>query len=380
MFKFKKQIFLFSIIFSFFLFNISTYAQTSLNYTPLAAIPSPSGTGNVGSTDLATYFSQMYQLGVGVATALAVLMVIWGGVEYITTDAIGGKEEGKQKIQNAILGLLLALGSYLILQTINPALLNTNLNITPVTTKGSSAPAVSSATLGGNTDAWANWNDKDQENFNAAYAAMNSGTLFNDLTADQQAAIYKEQLDQSAQNVYNTPSLNVFSSGSIAKDSLSGLTFPPSSGVTNDQVLNMINQSGILNGPIPSDAAQFFPGGVPTAQGYANLLASIAKSESGFNPNDNIVAQKKDGSSSFVSEGLFSLSNNDPAVVALARQQGVPISINSAGQPIVPDSFLANPQNNTQASINILKNQIQNSKSITGGSNTGYWGPLRRGE
>ena len=197
--KNKKHILLFSITFSFFLFAVSTYAQTPtpLGYVPLASIPSPSGTGNVGSTDLATYFSQMYQLGVGIATALAVLMVIWGGVEYITTDAIGGKEEGKEKVQNAILGLLLALGSYLILQTINPAFLNTNLGITPITTTGAKAPTVSSAT-GGNLNAWlqSNWNSTDQENYDAALRAKSNGWVLSD---PQQAALDKFNNNQNLQ-------------------------------------------------------------------------------------------------------------------------------------------------------------------------------------
>ena len=201
--KNKKHILLFSITFSFFLFAVSTYAQTPtpLGYVPLASIPSPSGTGNVGSTDLATYFSQMYQLGVGIATALAVLMVIWGGVEYITTDAIGGKEEGKEKVQNAILGLLLALGSYLILQTINPAFLNTNLGITPITTTGAKAPTVSSAT-GGNLNAWlqSNWNSTDQENYDAALRAKSNGWVLSD---PQQAALDKASINQTMQEQMN---------------------------------------------------------------------------------------------------------------------------------------------------------------------------------
>ncbi|MEI6850263.1 MAG: hypothetical protein WCK29_04460, partial [archaeon] len=124
----RKSISLLLISFYFFLISLTAYAADSVTatYTPLAPIQNNGTTIGASNTDIGTYFSQMYQLGVGIATALAVLMVIWGGVEYVTTDAIGGKEEGKERIQNAILGLLLALGSYLILKTINPALLNTN--------------------------------------------------------------------------------------------------------------------------------------------------------------------------------------------------------------------------------------------------------------
>ena len=212
----------------------SNTSAKDINYTPLASIPSTNGTGDIGSSpDIGTYFNQMYQLGVGVATALAVLMVIWGGVEYITTDAIGGKEEGKQKVQNAILGLLLALGSYLILQTINPALLNTNLNITKIKTTGAKAPVVSQ---GGVTNAWAgNWTTSDQKNFDDAYAAMNKGTSFNDLTPDQQAAFYKEQSNQSNQNKIN----NELSIGNPVSSDASSKTIAANSSKTSDMGWSM---------------------------------------------------------------------------------------------------------------------------------------------
>ena len=140
--KNKKKIFVicFSFFLSFFLFTLFVHAAdtqvANAKYVPLAPIYTPDNVQVGAQGDIGSYFSEMYQLGVGIATALAVLMVIWGGVEYVTTDAIGGKEEGKQKVQNAILGLLLALGSYLILQTINPKLLETNLTIDKIDTAG----------------------------------------------------------------------------------------------------------------------------------------------------------------------------------------------------------------------------------------------------
>jgi len=57
------------------------------------------------------------------AGIFAVFMIIWGGFEYVSTDAISGKSAGKEKIEGALWGLGLALGSYLILNTINPELL-----------------------------------------------------------------------------------------------------------------------------------------------------------------------------------------------------------------------------------------------------------------
>jgi hypothetical protein len=78
---------------------------------------------------LGTYLNTLYKMGIIVATLLAVIMITFGGLKYASTDAIGGKSEGKEMIRQALLGLLLAFMSYLILYQINPKLLNSDLNI-----------------------------------------------------------------------------------------------------------------------------------------------------------------------------------------------------------------------------------------------------------
>jgi 3D (Asp-Asp-Asp) domain-containing protein len=104
--------------------------------TPLPGIEDTPGSGKVTINDqyLEKYFKQLYKMGIMIATGLAVLMIMWGGVEYMTTDAMGGKEEGKEKIQSAVMGLLLALGSFIILRTIDPNLVNVNVVIDRVDT------------------------------------------------------------------------------------------------------------------------------------------------------------------------------------------------------------------------------------------------------
>jgi hypothetical protein len=52
----------------------------------------------------------------------------------MTSELVSGKQAGKQRILNAILGLVLALGSYAILNTLNPDLLNVSLSNLPVAT------------------------------------------------------------------------------------------------------------------------------------------------------------------------------------------------------------------------------------------------------
>jgi membrane-bound lytic murein transglycosylase B len=55
-------------------------------------------------------------------------MIVMGGIEYMTTELISSKEAGKERIRNAIFGLLLALGAWTILNTINPNILKSDLS------------------------------------------------------------------------------------------------------------------------------------------------------------------------------------------------------------------------------------------------------------
>ena len=56
-------------------------------------------------------------------------MIIWGGLEYATQDVPGAKGAGKEKILNAIFGLVLVLSPVLVFSIINPRILNLSLNL-----------------------------------------------------------------------------------------------------------------------------------------------------------------------------------------------------------------------------------------------------------
>lgn len=101
-------------------------------YTLLAPLPFADEKGQV---TIDSYIPGIFNLAIGIAGVLAVLMIIIGGVEYMTTDAIQGKTEGKERIKNALWGLLLALVSYILLYTINPKLTVFDLNVNTITTQ-----------------------------------------------------------------------------------------------------------------------------------------------------------------------------------------------------------------------------------------------------
>jgi hypothetical protein len=85
-------------------------------------------------SNIGDYFSKIFLLAIGLCGALAVIMIIISGVQYMGNDSIFGKTEAKSKILASVLGLLIALGSYALLNTINPDLLGGGgVNIAQVT-------------------------------------------------------------------------------------------------------------------------------------------------------------------------------------------------------------------------------------------------------
>ena len=133
-------------------------AKTETNYYPLAPLP---GVGETCTPDksnpakticiktaadctdpknctpsagFGNYLNVMINLFIGLCAVLAMIMIIMGGIQYMTSELISGKEAGKEQIIHAILGLLLAVGAWALLNTINPDLLKISLgDVKPVT-------------------------------------------------------------------------------------------------------------------------------------------------------------------------------------------------------------------------------------------------------
>ena len=94
----------------------------ALNYEPLVPGLFNDFASNSGD-QLSVFLRKAFQFGLAIAAALAVVMVIWGGVEIMLSESVLKKSDGKQRISDAIWGLLLALVSWLILYIINPDIL-----------------------------------------------------------------------------------------------------------------------------------------------------------------------------------------------------------------------------------------------------------------
>ena len=127
-------IFVFSLSTIYYLLSTPALAQETPYVTPtpydlLEPLPLGPNNSEVPTVTTATYLPGLFRLIIGIAGVLAVVRIIWGGIQYMSTDAFSGTNEAKNTIQNAIWGLLLAMAAWLIVYTINPNLVSFNLNI-----------------------------------------------------------------------------------------------------------------------------------------------------------------------------------------------------------------------------------------------------------
>ncbi len=83
-------------------------------------------TVNTKKMQIGDYLNQIFRVALGILALIAVIMIIIAGVEYMVVESIYGKSAAKERIINAVTGLLIGLGIFLILSTINPKLLEVN--------------------------------------------------------------------------------------------------------------------------------------------------------------------------------------------------------------------------------------------------------------
>ncbi|KKR21829.1 MAG: hypothetical protein UT50_C0003G0010 [Candidatus Moranbacteria bacterium GW2011_GWA2_39_41] len=106
----------------------------SFNYAPMEQIP-----GFTPENNFYSYISAVYKFGIWAVGVSALLMITIGGYMYIMSAAnVASAEKAKAVITDAIIGLILALVSYLLLYEINPNLVK--LRAPAVSPTASTAP------------------------------------------------------------------------------------------------------------------------------------------------------------------------------------------------------------------------------------------------
>jgi len=88
------------------------------------------GETSVGDANLIGYLENLYNFGISITGILAIFMIAVGAFAYIVTSAGNPSKmmDAKEKITNALIGLIIALTAYLLLYVINPDLVKGTLN------------------------------------------------------------------------------------------------------------------------------------------------------------------------------------------------------------------------------------------------------------
>ncbi len=138
--------------------STTTYQPTA--YTLLAPLPDPYNNSQLLNTfdptddkALGKYLNLIIKLIIGLSAVMAVVMIVIGGIEYMTSELISGKEAGRERMLHAVLGLLIALGAWALLNTINPDLLESEVEIPTVIITEEPEPGIQGKTIsvGGST-------------------------------------------------------------------------------------------------------------------------------------------------------------------------------------------------------------------------------------
>lgn len=132
-----------AIIANFFLLSAAHAVTISMN------IP---GTSPNASSTPGAFVSNFYQFALMIGGVLAFGIIVYGGVRYMASAGNpSGQGDAKEWIQAALLGLLLLVGAYFILNVVNPQLTSLGLPTLPTVSVTSSTSAPNCG--GGSSDA-----------------------------------------------------------------------------------------------------------------------------------------------------------------------------------------------------------------------------------
>ncbi len=289
--------------FPFFVFS------AGITYHPLQNVRLPNG-DSLDNPNILQYLANIYTFAIAIAGGLAVIRIVYSGIKYMLTDIVTAKGEARKEIEAAVYGLLVAICSFVFLNTLNPNLVKFNLFIPQSQQmEGDGRDLINGPAIANGTGAGASGGP-------GGTVGTGKGSIM-------------EQIQNGAQLA--NPEWNAYA-------------------------LEQIRASGILDLPIPSDASSYFPNGIPTAEGYLSIMATLAERESGGQAVPARYLEKfTDNGTPVYSVGLLSLSWQDLE----ARKYGY------------SNSDLENPYNNIKVGTEIMTRQIRNNGNL--GSLSKYW-------
>jgi hypothetical protein len=132
-------------IFSILAIPLFAFAQT--NITISSSVP---GRSSVSALGPGAFVANFYDFALMIGGVLAFGVIIYGGVRYMASAGNpSGQSDAKEWIEGALLGLLLLVGAYFVLNVINPQLLN--LKLPTLQTLNIQVPTSGSGSGGGGT-------------------------------------------------------------------------------------------------------------------------------------------------------------------------------------------------------------------------------------
>ncbi len=110
------------------------FAQGFVPLAPIPGLTDLSPTSAINSDTLASFFNNLYKYLIGIAATLAVVEIIWAGLDisFFHKDTASAISTDKGRIYNAIFGLVLVLSPALVFSIINPRILDLSLNLPPI--------------------------------------------------------------------------------------------------------------------------------------------------------------------------------------------------------------------------------------------------------
>lgn len=97
----------------------------ALDYSPLEPLPGPQTVQNL---NFAQFLNALFKLLLIAGSLLAVIILVASGISYIVAGAWGEVSAARKRMMASLWGLVILLGAWLMLYTINPTLLNFDLS------------------------------------------------------------------------------------------------------------------------------------------------------------------------------------------------------------------------------------------------------------
>lgn len=118
-------------LYIYFAFTLQAFAShggahgdSETPFVPIVPLPSTQGGGIATSFGLNAYLNTLFEYAIVAGAGLAAIYIAIGGFEYIFSEAMESKKNGRLRIVNALFGLFILLLVTIVLFIINPDLVS----------------------------------------------------------------------------------------------------------------------------------------------------------------------------------------------------------------------------------------------------------------